>query len=284
MTDRVDLDVPAKRRLNEKALHEGTVLQSFAFDEVHRHLYALQVRRGGIGAGNLCLNQLDYDGELLGHMHLQGFGHGVSMGVQNAADGTVWIWTEAEAKGGYGQAVTRFRFAPGATRTVDDVNTRKPIPGSTNNQPTVCMASKRIAVRYRRKGKPRYRVWDLDAFVHRDYDDPIADIASPTRTPTPRSPSRGTPCTATTSTNSPAPPTTPRPTRPPSSATPTSPASTSPPANCSSACAPRPAAPSPTASRRASPSATGPGRASTSASRRARPAPAGSPLYAKPLP
>ncbi|KUN28307.1 Teichoic acid biosynthesis protein C (Precursor) [Streptomyces antibioticus] len=191
MTDRVDLDVPAKRRLKEKALHEGTVLQSFAFDEVHRHLYVLQVRRGGIGAGNLCLNKLDYEGELLGHMHLQGFGHGVSMGVQNAADGKVWIWTEAEAKRGYGQAVTRFQFVAGATRTVADVHTRKPIPGSTNNQPTVCMASKRIAVRYRIKGKPRYRVWDLDAFVDRDYDDPIADIAQPDPHPDPKIPFQG---------------------------------------------------------------------------------------------
>ncbi|WP_244362755.1 Teichoic acid biosynthesis protein C (Precursor) [Streptomyces aquilus] len=191
MTDRVDLDVPAKRRLKEKALHEGTVLQSFAFDEVHQHLYVLQVRRGGIGAGNLCLNKLEYDGTLLGHMHLQGFGHGVSMGVQNAADGKVWIWTESEAKRGYGQSVTRFQFAAGATRTVADVNTRKPIPGSTNNQPTVCMASKRIAVRYRIKGKPRYRVWDLDAFVHRAYDDPITDIAQPAPHPDPKIPFQG---------------------------------------------------------------------------------------------
>ncbi|SNX61535.1 hypothetical protein SAMN06272735_3276 [Streptomyces sp. TLI_55] len=191
MTDRVDLAVPAKRRLKEKALHEGTVLQSFAFDEVHRHLYALQVRRGGIGAGHLCLNKLDYDGTLLGHMHLQGFGHGVSMGVQNAADGKVWIWTECEAKRGYGQAVTRFQFAAGATRTVADVHTRKPIPGSTNNQPTVCMASRRIAVRYRIKGKPRYRVWDLDAFVDRDYDDPVADIAQPAPHPDPKIPFQG---------------------------------------------------------------------------------------------
>lgn len=183
MTDRIDLDVPATRWLKEKALKEGTVLQSFAFDEVHQHLYVLQVRRGGIGAGNLCLNKLDHDGKLLGSMNLQGFGHGVSMGVQNAADGKVWIWTEADAKGGYGQGVTRFQFKNGATRTGEDVKIRKPIPGSTNNQPSVCMASKRIAVRYRVKGKPRYRIWDLDAFVAREYDHPVADIAQPAAHP-----------------------------------------------------------------------------------------------------
>jgi hypothetical protein len=191
VTDRIDLDVPAERRLKEKALAEGTVLQSFAFDEVHKHLYVLQVRRGGIGAGNLCLNKLDYDGTLLGSMKLQGFGHGVSIGVQNAADGKVWIWTEADAKGGYGQGVTRFQFADGATRTGEDVKIRKPIPASINNQPSVCMASERIAVRYRVKGKPRYRIWDLDAFVARDYDNPVADIAQPDAHPDPKIPFQG---------------------------------------------------------------------------------------------
>ncbi|MDN3022529.1 Teichoic acid biosynthesis protein C (Precursor) [Streptomyces sp. S.PB5] len=191
MTDRIALDVSAKRWLKEKALAEGTVLQSFAFDEVHKHLYVLQVRPGGGESGHLRLNKLDYEGELLGSMKLQGFGHGVSMGVQNAADGKVWIWTEADAKGGYGQGVTRFRFADGATRTGADVNIRKPIPASINNQPSVCMASKRIAVRYRVKGKPRYRVWDLDAFVARDYADPVADIAQPEAHPDQRIPFQG---------------------------------------------------------------------------------------------
>ncbi|WP_307182316.1 phage baseplate protein [Streptomyces canus] len=177
MTERFDLAVPAVRRLWKKTLHEGTVLQSFAFDEAHKHLYALQLAAGGAESGDLCLNRLDYDGTLLGHMYLKGFGHGVSMGVQNAADGNVWIWTEAAARNGYGQGVTRFRFFDGATRTGDDVAIREPIARSTNNQPSVCMTSQRVAIRYRLDNKPRYRVWDLDAFVARDYADPIADLA-----------------------------------------------------------------------------------------------------------
>lgn len=189
---RFDLDVPAVRWLWGKgSLHESTVLQSFAFDEAHKHLYVLQVTRGGIDSGDLCLNKLDYEGKSLGHMYLRGFGHGVSMGVQNADDGTVWIWTEADSEGGYGQGVTRFRFTDGATRTGEDVKIRKPIPKSANNQPSVCMASKRIAVRYRLDNKPRYRVWDLDAFVARDYDDPIADIAQSGVHPDPKIPFQG---------------------------------------------------------------------------------------------
>ncbi|MFJ6387640.1 Teichoic acid biosynthesis protein C (Precursor) [Streptomyces sp. NPDC091972] len=191
MTERFDLSVPAVRWLWKKSLHEGTVLQSFAFDEAHGHLYALQLAPGGAESGDLCLNRLDYEGTLLGHMHLQGFGHGVSMGVQNAADGTVWIWTEAAAENGYGQGITRFRFFDGATRTGEDVAIRKPMPGTTNNQPSVCMASRRIAIRYRLDGRPRYRIWDLDAFVARDYADPVADLAQTGLHPDPAIPFQG---------------------------------------------------------------------------------------------
>ncbi|MDC0769211.1 phage baseplate protein [Streptomyces sp. HD] len=159
MTARIDLAVPAVRRLRQKGtLKEGTVLQSFAFDEVHRHLYVLQLRRGGGKAGNLCLNRLDLQGRRPGHMCLQGFGHGVSLGVQHASDGTVWIWTEADAEDGYGRGVTRLRFFDGAVHTTKDVKVRHPIAGSTGNQPSVCTATNRIAVRHRVDGSPRYRV------------------------------------------------------------------------------------------------------------------------------
>ncbi|MDN0197127.1 Teichoic acid biosynthesis protein C (Precursor) [Streptomyces sp. S.PNR 29] len=191
MDERIDLTAPAVRRLWKKALREPTVLQSFAFDEAHQHLYVVQVRRGGAAAGNLCLNKLDLEGNRLGHMYLHGFGHGVSTGVQNAADGTVWIWTEADAEGGYGQGVTRFRFFHGAVRTGADVKIRHSIPGSTNNQPSVCMASGRIAVRYRTGGTPRYRVWDLDAFVARDYGRPLADLPQTGAHPDPAVPFQG---------------------------------------------------------------------------------------------
>jgi len=194
VTTPTDLAVPSDRWLWQKAtLKEPTVLQSFAFDEAHKHLYVLQVTATGHAAGDLCLNQLDYQGNRLGAMHLKGFGHGVSMGIQrDAKDGSTWIWTEADAENGYGKGVTRFHFKNGAVRTGADVRIRKPVPGSTNNQPSVCMASRRIAVRYRDKaGKPRYRVWDLDAFTAHDYGNPIADIAQTGAHPDPKIPFQG---------------------------------------------------------------------------------------------
>ena len=192
MSTRFDLAAPAVRWLWKKGpLGAPTVHQSFAFDEVHKHLYTLQVAPGGVPTGDLCLSRLDYNGKLLGHMSLKGFGHGVSMGVENASDGTVWIWTETDARGGYGRGVTRFRFTNGATRAVKDVKVLKPITGSTSNQPSVCMASKRISVRHRMDGEPRYRIWDLDAFVDGKYDDPIADFAQTGTHPDPTVPFQG---------------------------------------------------------------------------------------------
>ncbi|GGM90415.1 hypothetical protein GCM10011578_007790 [Streptomyces fuscichromogenes] len=190
--DHIDLAAAAECWLWRKGtLKEPTVLQSFAFDETHRHLYVLQITATGHESGDLCLNRLGYKGERLGHMYLKGFGHGVSLGVQNASDGTVWIWTEADSVGGYGKGVTRFRFENGATRTVKDVKVRYPVAGSKNNQPTVCMTSRRIAVRYRLAGVPRYRVWDLDAFVARDYSAPVADFAQTGAHPDPEVPFQG---------------------------------------------------------------------------------------------
>jgi len=194
VSSRINLAVPSDSWLWQKGtLREPTVLQSFAFDEAHQHLYVLQVTATGHEAGDLYLNKLDYDGRSLGHMYLKGFGHGVSMGIQrDAKDGSTWIWTEADAENGYGQGVTRFHFKNGAVRTGAQVKIRHPIPGSRNNQPSVCMASKRIAVRYRTAAnQPRYRVWDLDRFVARAYDDPIADFAQTGAHPAAKVPFQG---------------------------------------------------------------------------------------------
>jgi hypothetical protein len=194
VTAPIDLAVPSDRWLWQKAtLREPTMLQSFAFDEKNKHLYVLQVTAHGHAAGDLCLNKLDYQGNRLGHMYLKGFGHGVSMGIQHdAEDGGTWIWTEADARRGYGRGVTRFHFSHGAVHTTADVNVRHPVADSVNNQPSVCTASQRIAVRYRdAANRPRYRVWDLDAFVARDYDNPLADFAQTGAHPDPDIPFQG---------------------------------------------------------------------------------------------
>ena len=194
MSTPIDLATPSGRWLWQKpTLKEPTVLQSFAFDETDEHLYVLQVTATGHAAGDLCLNKLDHDGNRLGHMYLKGFGHGVSMGIQRDPDeGSPWIWTEAAAQNGYGQGVTRFHFADGAVRTREDVKIRYPVPDSKNNQPSVCVDSGRIAVRYRDGAdQPRYRVWDLDAFTDHHYDGWVADQAQVGAHPDPKIPFQG---------------------------------------------------------------------------------------------
>lgn len=74
------------------------MLQSFAFDERHGHMYALQVMEGGVrlpgepraytraeraARGDMCLNRLTMGGALTGDMYLLGFGHGSALGVED---------------------------------------------------------------------------------------------------------------------------------------------------------------------------------------------------------
>ena len=92
---RFDLTDSSDPLFREKPLRNGTVLQSFAFDNVNRRIYVAQVLQGGVqlaepapvsgaarsAAGDLCTpsstspatNSVTY---------LLGFGHGVSIGAE----------------------------------------------------------------------------------------------------------------------------------------------------------------------------------------------------------
>lgn len=157
--------------LQEKSLHDVTLLQAFGFDDVAERIYALQVL--GTSAGDMCLNQLDYAGNLLGHMLLIGFGHGGNIGVEREGAVT-YLWTETDANpsSGYGRAIARFPFAAGTTLTYgeSDLVVHRPIPGSTSNQPYVDQETRRLLVRHRIDGAARYRIYDLDAAIAGDFD------------------------------------------------------------------------------------------------------------------
>ncbi|GHJ42084.1 teichoic acid biosynthesis protein C [Streptomyces sp. TS71-3] len=192
--DRFDLNAPAVQYLREKALFNSTILQSFAFDDVNRCLYAVQLMEGGIqlpgepgpvsGAdrsahGDLCLTKLSLSGDQLGHMYLRGFGHGASIGVEPAGR-TSYIWTEADANpdSGYGMAVARFAYADGGVVDSGSGSVHKlyVVPGSTSNRPAVDMRHRRLLVQYMLDdGTYRYRVLDLDRAERGDVR-PIFDI------------------------------------------------------------------------------------------------------------
>lgn len=177
-------------------LRHSTVLQSFAVDERHGHLYALQVVAGGVRLpgekaalshterarrGDLCLNRLTLGGADAGHMYLKGFGHGGSIGLEESA-GAVTVWTEWDAhpSSGYGRGVCRFRFASGQVldRGSHALGTYRPVPGSTSNFPALDVTHRQLLLRYKREGIPRFAVYGLNEFRN-GWFAPLADFAQP---------------------------------------------------------------------------------------------------------
>lgn len=162
---RFDLKTGAQRFLREKAIHDGTVLQSFAFDNVNKHIYFVQVTAGSDPKkGYLTVTKVDPTGKQLGYMYLRGFGHGVSIGVEPAGS-AAYLWTETDANpdSGYGRAITRFKFVNKQTLTYGSSSLKlyRPVSGSTSNQPSVDMLNKRIALRYRKPGGMHYSIFNL---------------------------------------------------------------------------------------------------------------------------
>ena len=184
---RFDLSVPSTQLIREKAAHNDTVLQSFAFDDAGGHLYTIQLMQGGIrlsgesapvsGAdraarGDMCVTKLSLTGSELGHMYVRGFGHGVAIGCEPAG-ATAYLWTESDAnpESGYGRAISRFAFKDGAVLDSGSsgLATHRPVAGSTSNQPAVDMLNKRLLLRYRQGGEARYRLMSLAGVTAGDY-------------------------------------------------------------------------------------------------------------------
>ncbi|GAB3809066.1 phage baseplate protein [Micromonospora zhanjiangensis] len=135
---RFDLAAPGTALFEGRPLHDATVIQSLAFDNVNKHVYTVQLMAGGrqlpgesapvSGAtrgyrGDLCLTRLDLAGNELGHMYLTGFGHGVQIGAEPVGS-SAFLWTEVDAvaddgTNGWGTQLARFRFVDGAVRTPD---------------------------------------------------------------------------------------------------------------------------------------------------------------------
>lgn len=191
---RFDLSVPSTQLIREKAPHNNTVLQSFAFDDANGHLYTIQLMQGGIqlsgesapvsGAdraarGDMCITKLSLTGSELGHMYVRGFGHGVSIGCEPTGT-TAQLWTESDANpdSGYGRAISRFAFKDGAVLDSGSsaLATHRPVAGSTSNQPAVDMLNKRLLLRYRQGGEVRYRLMSLAGVTAGDYTAVYDDI------------------------------------------------------------------------------------------------------------
>ncbi|ALS29280.1 hypothetical protein IJ21_38940 [Paenibacillus sp. 32O-W] len=193
-----DLSGDAKTLFREAQLRNNTVMQSFAFDNVNGHVYVVQLMAGGqqladepapvSGAdrarnGDLALSKLDLEGNLLGHMFLKGFGHGVQIGVETEGDKT-YLWTEtdsvAEGKDGWGTQLARFTFENGAVLTNESPELEKFRLKENVDRTTVAIdpAYGLLTMRYRENGSFRFGVYRLEDVKQRRFE-PIADVAQP---------------------------------------------------------------------------------------------------------
>ncbi|MDR6880573.1 hypothetical protein [Bacillus sp. 3255] len=193
-----DLSVQGTELIRDKTLQNGTVLQSFAFDNVNGHTYTVQLMAGGLtlpgeaapvsGAnrslnGDLALTQLDADGNKTGYMYLKGFGHGVQIGLETE-DGVPYLWTEtnsvAEGKDGWGTVITRFKFENGKILTPQSPELQKHVlvQGADRTTVNIDAANELLTMRYRKDGAFHFGVYALED-VKRNRYEPIADVVQP---------------------------------------------------------------------------------------------------------
>jgi hypothetical protein len=173
-----DLRHPSATVFTGRRLHDShRIMQSFAFDNVNQRLFVAQLRDGSSG-DDLCISELSLDGDLLGYMHLDGVGHGVSIGVE-AVGRRSFLWTEALSshrdQRGRGTALQRFEFVSG--QAPSDVRTF--LRGSGVITCAVDQHFSRILVRRWGKGGMQLSVHDLRAAAQGDFSHPLSQVRMP---------------------------------------------------------------------------------------------------------
>ncbi|MEV4107705.1 teichoic acid biosynthesis protein C [Nonomuraea sp. NPDC049695] len=183
---RFDLAAPADPLIWKKALYDETVLQSFAFDNVHGHIYVAQLKNGSgsAAAGDLCVTKLSLTGSVLGHMYLLGFGHGVQIGVEPSG-GSAYLWTETDAVSdgagnAWGRRLARFKFVNGQTlRPSSSALTKYTlISGATSTTCAIDPSTNRLIMRCRVGGQARFVAYSLAA-VKAGSAKKLYDVAQP---------------------------------------------------------------------------------------------------------
>jgi hypothetical protein len=167
-----------------KPLWGPTVMQSFAFDTPNNRLFTGQLRSGtGENSGDLTLSQLDFSGNVLGHMYLTGFGHAVSIGAE-ASGSTSYIWTETDVdtSNGRGRQITRFPWQNGKTLTSASVTKWKPVAGGSVFTPAVDQRFGRLGVRHSRSDGMYINIYSLAAARTGDFSTVLASFKQPALT------------------------------------------------------------------------------------------------------
>ncbi|MEU5754102.1 teichoic acid biosynthesis protein C [Streptomyces sp. NPDC047829] len=187
-TQRFDLTQPSHDLFRSKNTHGARVQQSFAFDWVNKFLFVATKRSGSPdSAGDLCINKMDFDGNHLSYMHLDGFGHGVAFAALPSGSGTE-LWIECAANtGGYGTALAPIDYVGGTTLSSPAASAaHRPIPGATEYTCSVDPVHQRMIVRYHTSAGKRIAAYPLSAFRTRDFGAPLVDFKQPTIPGTPQ--------------------------------------------------------------------------------------------------
>ncbi|MFB7595114.1 teichoic acid biosynthesis protein C [Streptomyces sp. NPDC056160] len=198
---RLDLNSASANWIRGKATKDSTIIQSFGYDNVNRHIYLAQVTQGGLRQagesapvssadrnlhGDLTITKWDMAGNVLGHMYLRGFGHGMSFGVEPVG-ATACLWTEVDAVAlsdgtSRGTRLARFPFTDGQVldSTSPGLVKYTPVPGSKVNTASVDPVYGRLVVRYQdTDGRKKYQVHDLDLARLGIWSEPLAVIGEP---------------------------------------------------------------------------------------------------------
>jgi hypothetical protein len=178
---RFDLAAPTSPffDVQQVVLHEQfRILQSFGFDNANRRLFMAQLQDDSDG-NDLCINQVDFDGTLLGYMHVPEAGHGVSIGVEPVGDES-YIWTEARSSSpaaeGRGTALQRFAFRSGERPSDAQIF----LPGSDDITCATDAEAERLLIRRYVGDVAEYTLYDLDAARDGDFSQPLAPVMRPT--------------------------------------------------------------------------------------------------------
>ena len=179
---RFDLTQPSYDLFRSKALHDVTVQQGFAFDNVNHRLFVSQLRYGSAAtSGDLVITELDFAGKQLGYMYLTGFGHGIAFGAQ-AVGSSTYLWTETDAdSGGYGQKLSRFKFTSGTTlsKTSSALTVFTPVSAATQHTCSIDPVTNHLIVRYQMTDGKHIAVYDLAAATAGNFSAPLAHFRQP---------------------------------------------------------------------------------------------------------
>ncbi|MFF4262716.1 phage baseplate protein [Streptomyces virginiae] len=181
-TKRFDLSEPSYDLFRSKDTHGARVQQSFAFDWENKFLFVATKRSGSAESdGDLCINKMDFDGNFISYMHLDGFGHGVAFAALPSGSGTeLWIECAANTKG-FGTALAPITYKANTTLgSPAAVAAYQPIAGATEYTCSVDPVHRRMIVRYHTSGGKRIAVYPLSAFETRNFGTPLVDFKQPT--------------------------------------------------------------------------------------------------------